>query len=368
MVSIHFSARAYRIKMHIEWYEVTTCIRIDNCSESVRCIFMTANPLTCQKCGSPVTPEMKFCESCGAKIEILPVCPQCGAALVPNIKFCENCGASVSPAAVPVKTTTAETAPVAGPLPPLPETSPVKEVKSPVKAEEKTLPVPKEKPVPPAPPVKVEEKTVLVPEEKPAPAPAPVKMPPKTEKAKDIPKETGPKKPIPQQTLAIAGILVLALLGAAVYFVVLPMITGPATTSQNQQAPTGTTSPSSSANPVTPAGASQASTVSLTPGPTQVPPSNRVIVLDAERDPITSIVSVTFRGGEGQYGVSQIMVTLTRSDGSSETKSFKPDTIGSGVTFQGTPKTDRLEATSYFYSGEQYKIIDQIFEYKKRTG
>ena len=141
-------------------------------------------------------------------------------------------------------------------------------------------------------------------------------MPPKTEKAKDIPKETGPKKPIPQQTLAIAGILVLALLGAAVYFVVLPMITGPATTSQNQQAPTGTTSPSSSANPVTPAGASQASTVSLTPGPTQVPPSNRVIVLDAERDPITSIVSVTFRGGEGQYGVSQIMVTLTRSDGS----------------------------------------------------
>jgi hypothetical protein len=93
-----------------------------------------------------------------------------------------------------------------------------------------------------------------------------------------------------------------------------------------------------------------------------------VIVLDAERDPITSIVSVTFRGGEGQYGVSQIMVTLTRSDGSSETKSFKPDTIGSGVTFQGTPKTDRLEATSYFYSGEQYKIIDQIFEYKKRTG
>jgi hypothetical protein len=77
---------------------------------------------------------------------------------------------------------------------------------------------------------------------------------------------------------------------------------------------------------------------------------------------------VTFRGGEGQYGVREIRVTLTRSDGTSETKTFKPDTVGSGVTFQGTPKTDRIEATTYFFTGEQYKILDQIFEYKKRTG
>jgi hypothetical protein len=401
--------------MHIGGYEVTTCIRIDNRTESVRCVFMTANPPTCQKCGSPVTPEMKFCESCGAKIEAVPVCPQCGAALVPNVKFCENCGAPVSPAAVPVKTTPAETvpvvAPVAAPVPPLPETPLVQEIKPPIKAEEKPVPVPEVKPVPapapvkeeekpvlvpevkpapapvpvkeeekpvpvpevkpaPAPvPVKEEEKPVPVPEVKPAPAPAPVKVPPKPEKVKDVPKETGPKKPIPQQTMIIAGIIVLALLGALAYFVVLPMITGPAATSQNQQAPAVTTGPvSSSATQATLAGTSQASTVSLTPGPTQVPPSNRVVILDAERDPISSIVSVTFKGGEGQYGVSQIMVTLTRSDGSSETKSFKPATIGSGVTFQGTPKTDRLEATSYFYSGEQYKIIDQIFEYKKRSG
>jgi uncharacterized OB-fold protein len=427
---IQFSVRAFRIKMHIGGYEVTICIRINNRTESVRCVFMTANSMTCQKCGSPVTPGMKFCESCGAKIEVSPACPQCGAALVPNVKFCENCGAPVSPAAVPMKATPEKTAPViamvTAPLPPLPETPPVQKVKPPaeplVKVEEKTAPViamvtaplpplpetppvqkvkpPAEPPVtveektapvvapvtaplpplpetppaqkvkPPAePPVTVEEKTAPVPEEKPAPAPAPVKVPPKTEKAKDVPKETGPKKPIPQQTMVIAGIIVLALLGALVYFVVLPMISGPAATSQNQQAPMVTMGPvSSSATQATQAGTSQAATVSFTPGPTQVPPSNRVVILDAERDPISSIVSVTFKGGEGQYGVSQIMVTLTRSDGSSETKSFKPDTIGSGVTFQGTPKTDRLEATSYFFSGEQYKIIDQIFEYKKRSG
>ena len=54
---------------------------------------MTENPKTCQKCGSPVTPGMKFCESCGAKIEASAVCPKCGAALAPNVKFCESCGA-----------------------------------------------------------------------------------------------------------------------------------------------------------------------------------------------------------------------------------------------------------------------------------
>ena len=338
---------------------------------------MTANPPTCRKCGSPVTPGMKFCESCGAKIEALPACPQCGAALVSNVKFCETCGAPVGLAAVPVKATPAETAPavapVAAPLPPVPETPPVQEVKPPaavpVKVEEKTIPVPEEKPAPPKLPVKAEEKIVPVPEEKPAPAPAQVKVPPKTEKARDVPKEAGVKKPIPQQTMVIAGIIVLALLGAAVYFVVLPMINGPAMTSQNQQVPTVTTSPvSSSVTPATPAETSQDATVSFTPGPTQVPPSNRVIILDTERDPISSMISVTFRGGEGQYGVSEILVKLTRSDGTVVTKTFKPDVVGSGVTLEGTTKTDRIEVTTYFYTGEKYKIIDQIFEYKKRGG
>jgi hypothetical protein len=169
--------------------------------------------------------------------------------------------------------------------------------------------------------------------------------------------------------MIIAGVIILAVLGAAVYFVGLPMLSGSGTPIQNPPvSPVTTNSGSSSETPVTAAVTSQAGTVSFTPGPTQIPPSNRVVNLEAERDPISSLVTVTFRGGEGQYGVREIQVTLTRSDGSSETKSFKPTTVGSGVTIQGTPKTDRVEATSYFYNGEQYKIIDQIFEYKKRGG
>jgi predicted amidophosphoribosyltransferase len=49
----------------------------------------------CPKCNSPVAPEMKFCESCGAKIDDLRRCSQCGAPLSKGTKFCESCGASL---------------------------------------------------------------------------------------------------------------------------------------------------------------------------------------------------------------------------------------------------------------------------------
>lgn len=351
---------------------------------------MTANQKTCPKCGSTVTPGMRFCESCGEKIEALPACPQCGAALAPDVKFCETCGAPVSPAVAPVKSAKEEAVPVAAPVSPVPETAPIQEAPPPAKPPVKAIPAevvpvaaavspaPESAPVqevkPPAePPVKAEKKPVPVPEEKPAPVPVNVKEPPKTEKVKEVPKETGPKKPIPKQTMIIAGVIILAVLGAAVYFVGLPLLSGSGTPTRNPPVSPVTTNSGisyggSSATPVTTAVTSQAGIVSFTPGPTEIPPSNRVINLEAERDPISSLVTVTFRGGKGQSGVREIQVTLTRSDGNVVTKSFKPDTVGSGVTLQGTQKTDRVEATSYFYTGEQYKIIDQIFEYKKRVG
>ena len=342
-----------------------------------RCIFMTANPQTCQKCGSPVTPGMKFCESCGAKIEALPACPKCGAPLVPEVKFCESCGAPVSPPAAQV-----------------PETLPVREVKppveSPVKAEEKIIPAP-EKPAPapapvqekpaetvpvavPAPPAPAEKtmtpaspvnRDVKIP-----PAPALAKEPAKSEKVKEVPKETGPKKPMSQMTLIIAGVIILALLGAAVYFVGLPMLSGSSSTpSQNQQQPQVTTSAgSSSGNPSTTAAASQAGIVSLTPGPTDVLPANRALSIDVERNAISHDITVTFQGGDGQNGVKELLVTLSRSDGTVETQSFKPTYRGTSITLKGTEKSDRVEVTANFYSGETYKIVDKVFEYKKRIG
>jgi len=331
---------------------------------------MTENPKTCQKCGSPVAPGVKFCESCGAKIEALPSCPKCGASLAPGVKFCESCGAPTSPAApaeavkVEAPVVTPVAVPAAPPAPPVPETPPVADAKpavepvvkmeEPANTGEKAVPAPQEKP---APPVKAEEKT--------APAPAPVKELPKAEKAKEVPKETGPKKPMSTTTMVIAGIIVLALLGAAVFFVVLPMLSGSGMPASNQPvSPAGT----NSGTPSSTTGSSQAGTFSLTAGPTDVPPTNRALILDVEKNAISHDIIVTFQGGAGQYGVGELLITLTRSDGTVETKSLSHLERGSSATLKGTEKTDRVEVTAKFYNGETYKVVDKVFEYKKRIG
>jgi len=330
---------------------------------------MTENPKTCQKCGSPVAPGVKFCESCGAKIEALPSCPKCGAALAPGVKFCESCGAPIGPAApaeavkvaAPVAPVAEMSAPPAPPVPetppvvePKPATEPVVKMEEPVKTVAKAVPSPEEKP---APPVKAEEKT--------APAPAPVKELPKAEKAKDVPKETGPKKPMSKTTMIIAGIIVLALLGAAVFFVVLPTLSGSGTPAQSQPvSPAGT----SSGTPSATAGSSQAGTVSLTAGPTQVPPGNLALIIDVEKNAISRDIIVTFQGGSGQYGVKELRIKLSKSDGTVEEKSLSHLERGSSITMKGTDKTDRVEITAFFNNGDTYKVVDKVFEYKKRIG
>ncbi|MDD1684990.1 MAG: hypothetical protein LUQ19_03765, partial [Methanoregula sp.] len=105
----------------------------------------------------------------------------------------------------------------------------------------------------------------------------------------------------------------------------------------------------------------------LTAGPTQKLPENRDLIIDVERDAITSIITVKFQGGGGQYAVRELAVTLTKSDGTVERKSFKPEFRGSFITLKGTEKTDRVEVTANFYNGESYKVVDQILEYKRRN-
>ena len=321
---------------------------------------MTENQETCRNCGSPLKPGMKFCESCGARIEAPSSCPQCGATVAASAKFCESCGTPLVTAAPPVSPVP-ETVPASSPA------EPANAEESPVPAAAPVLPSPETAPAPeallPAESPGKEKIPLPLPDKKPAAALA--KEPSRPEKAPEAPKETAPKKPVPQQTMVIAVVIVLALLAAAVFFVVLPMLSGPGTTSQNQQVPP---SPTGSVGSATTVAAGQTGPVSFIPGPTDVPPYNRAVVVDVERDAITSVITVTFQGGEGQYGVRELLVTLTRSDGTVETKSFKPEFRGTFTTLQGTQKTDRVEVTANFYNGESYKIIDKIFEYKKRGG
>jgi len=108
-------------------------------------------------------------------------------------------------------------------------------------------------------------------------------------------------------------------------------------------------------------------TVSLVPGPTQVPPDTFMVNFQAERDPRSKIVSVQFMGGKGQYGVRDVFVRLTRSDGEVLTATFRPIQSGSGVELQGTEKVDRIEVIVNYHTGDVYKVIDKNFEYKIRS-
>ncbi len=74
----------------------------------------------CPACNSPILPDAKFCESCGAKIEPIRLCVNCGAPLPPDAKFCETCGKPVGK-------------PLSGEKPTKPVTTPIPAAPEPVK-------------------------------------------------------------------------------------------------------------------------------------------------------------------------------------------------------------------------------------------
>ena len=279
---------------------------------------MTETSLTCPKCSSPVPPGRKFCENCGAKIEAPPACPQCGTQLAPGVKFCENCGKPVAADAA------------------APEKEPAAEAETPAGAAKKPKPVPEAKP------------------QAPAKAPAPA--------AGDT-----TKKPFP--TLIIAAVVVLAILGAAVWLFVLPALSGgSASPAGNAAPPPASPGQAAGGTPAAQQAAASGVQASFAVDPTQIPPANLLVLLSATRDPITGLVTVTFDGGAGRNGVRDVSIRLTRSDGQVIDKTVTFQDIGPIATLEGT-KTgdDRIEATANYYNGNHYKIIDQILEYKRRN-
>ena len=104
--------------------------------------------------------------------------------------------------------------------------------------------------------------------------------------------------------------------------------------------------------------------VSLVPGPTDVPPDRFLVYFEATRDAFTHNVTVQYMGGKGQMAVRDVAVRLTRSDGKVFTGTFKPVQVGSGIDLPGTDKEDRVEVTVRYVTGEEYKVMDKVFEYK----
>jgi len=264
----------------------------------------------CPRCNSPVEPGKMFCESCGAKIDTPLRCIQCGAPVNKAMKFCESCGA---------------------PCEVVPEYN-----------------------VPAAPEVIAEQAPALKKSEEPGHTPP------------SLPLSEHPvaKKTVPSMKWVITSLVILIIVAIAVIAFALPMLSG--TTASDKSGGNSPGTVSGTAPGTTPTTGSSLVTGTLTPGPTQVPPPNLDVKFQAERDPISNIVTVTFTGGAGQNGVREVLVRLTRSDGQVITKTFTIPQIGISETLQGTKMTDRVEVSVSYYNGERYTVLDETFEYKKR--
>jgi len=100
----------------------------------------------------------------------------------------------------------------------------------------------------------------------------------------------------------------------------------------------------------------------LVPGPIQTMPPEFVVVVNVQRNPTVPTITVSFRGGKGQYFVRDIDVRVTRSDGEVMTKKLGHNMMDQ-VTFEGTKGKDRVEVTVTLITNDQYKIIDGLYDY-----
>jgi hypothetical protein len=135
----------------------------------------------------------------------------------------------------------------------------------------------------------------------------------------------------------------------------------------NVQAPAGavTQTPSSGTRAASTGGG-------LYPSPTDTMPDNQAVTVDVGEKDYLGAIPVIFQGGLGQVNVHNIDVRLTRFDGTTQTATLglkKGDTIelegtrGSG-SLTGQP--DRVEVWVTTNSGQTYKIIDKLVEYRTR--
>ncbi len=111
---------------------------------------------------------------------------------------------------------------------------------------------------------------------------------------------------------------------------------------------------------------------SLVPGPIDTMPDPiAVTVVVGEKDYLGNI-PVVFQGGKGQINVKKIEVKLTRADGSVQTATVGTNK-GDETQLQGTRgsgsergQADRVEVLVTMNSGQTYKTVDVLREYRSR--
>lgn len=130
---------------------------------------------------------------------------------------------------------------------------------------------------------------------------------------------------------------------------------------------TGSTG-NATATPVTTGAATSAATASVVqttaavttsaPAALEALPAGQELSIQVNRDPLNRDVTVIFNGGRGQGSVRAMEVTVTRSDGTTETKSLDIR-AGSEAVFKGTRGTDTVSVKARMTNGRTYRFFEQ---------
>lgn len=113
--------------------------------------------------------------------------------------------------------------------------------------------------------------------------------------------------------------------------------------------------------PTTAAPGTAGTTVAVTtaaPATLDTLPAGQSLGISVNRQPLNREIDVTFNGGSAQGSVRAMEVTVTRSDGTTETKPLEARQ-GAEVTFKGTKGVDTVVVTATLTNGRTYRFFEQ---------
>ncbi len=96
-----------------------------------------------------------------------------------------------------------------------------------------------------------------------------------------------------------------------------------------------------------------------------LPPPQKMVEVQIEKDPIDQFITITFAGGEGQHLVHRIWAEVKRSDGIRSEADLKPDKLAY-ITIPGTRGSDTVVVKVLYSDGTQYIIADEDIKIKER--
>jgi hypothetical protein len=284
----------------------------------------------CPSCNRLIRIDHEYCEICGVKMPDLPACSTCGARFIAPVKFCEQCGTPVIPQKKPE---------------PAPEPDDRSEPGLPGKSAVTTkapLPVSSGPDIPGT----VDDALFL---------------------RSDVPEPVQKKV---NTAYLLGGIVLLVIIAAAVWFLVLPMLTGSeGAVVLNRPSAEVIPVPGSASTRTIPPTLDESSVTTplpkaLAPRPTQTLPEGLEVFFLVQKDPVNARITVTLAGGPGIDSISSSEVKVTHPDGAVASGIILPFKGAPEIILEGSDETDRVEITTKMTNGRTYRVYDGLVPFQ----